>query len=96
MKKNSIKPLGNKVLVKRSAPPTSKGGIFLPDSAQEKPKQGTVLAVGPGKINDEGKQEPMTLKEGDVVLFGGYAGREVPGEEEVLILAEDDVLAVVE
>lgn len=96
MKKNSIKPLGNKVLVQRSAAQKSKGGIFLPDSAQEKPRQGTVLAVGPGKINDEGRQEPMSLNEGDVVLFGGYAGREVPGEEDVLLLAEDEVLAVVE
>ena len=96
MTTTKIKPLGNKVLIKRAAAQTSKGGIFLPDSAQEKPKQGEVIAVGPGKQNDEGKFEPLNVAKGDTVLFGGYAGREVPGEEDILILSEDEIFAIVE
>lgn len=90
-----IKPLGNRILIKRSKAPTSKGGILLPDSAQEKPKEGVVVAVGPGKSDDQGRLEPMELKVGDRVLFSSYAGTEVKGdEEEMLILAQDDVLGV--
>lgn len=90
-----IKPLGNRVLIKRSKAPTTKGGILLPDSAQEKPKEGTVIAVGPGKIDDQGNKEPMQVKIGDTVLFSSYAGTEVKGEgEEMLILSEDDILGV--
>ena len=91
-----ITPLGNKVVIKRAAAQTSKGGIFLPDSAQEKPRQGEVIAVGPGLTNDEGKRTPMEVQKGEMVLFGAYAGREVPGDEELLILSEDEILAVVE
>ncbi len=93
-----FKPLGNRILVKRSEAELSKGGILLPDSAQEKPKQGEVLAVGPGKAKKDGSTEPMELKMGDRVLFGGFAGTEVKadGDEEFLIMSEDDVLAVVE
>ena len=90
-----IKPLGNRVLIQRSKAPVSKGGILLPDSAQEKPKEGVVVAVGPGKADDQGKIEPMSLKVGDKVLFSSYAGTEVKNEnEELLILSEDDILAV--
>lgn len=92
-----IKPLGDRVLVKRSKAKTSKGGILLPDSAQEKPREGEVLAVGPGKVNEDGKLEPMMLKPGQVVLFGAYAGTEIKnndGEEEYLILEEKDILGV--
>ncbi len=90
-----IKPLGNRVLIQRSKAPTTKGGILLPDSAQEKPKEGTVIAVGPGKIDEHGNQEAMQLKVGDRVLFSSYAGTEVKGDgDEMLILAEDDVLGV--
>jgi chaperonin GroES len=92
-----IKPLGNRVLVKRSKAQTSKGGILLPDTAQEKPREGEVVAVGPGKMDEEGRKEEMQVKVGDRVLFGSYAGTEVKnmeGEEEYLILAQDDILGI--
>ncbi len=94
---STVKPLGNRVLIKRSKAVQSKGGILLPDSAQEKPKEGTVVAVGPGKVNDEGKRETMIVKKGDRVLFSAYAGTEVkqPSEdEEYIIMSEDEILGV--
>lgn len=94
---SKIKPLGNRVLVKRSKSTTSKGGILLPDSAQEKPKQGAVVAVGPGKMDENGKIQKMTLKIGDLVLFSSYSGTEIKTEEseaEYLIMAEDDILGI--
>lgn len=93
----TIKPLGKRVLIMRSKAQTSKGGIILPDSAQEKPKEGVVMAVGPGKRNESGALEPMCIKEGDRVLFSSYSGTEVKTEnenEECLILSEDDILGV--
>lgn len=92
-----IKPLGNRILVKRSEAQVSQGGILLPDSAQEKPKQGEVLATGPGKMDDNGTVTPIDLKVGDQVLFGAFAGTEVEAsdEEGFLVMSEDDVLAVV-
>ena len=93
-----LKPLGNRVLVQRSKVKTSKGGIILPDTAQEKPKEGKVIACGPGKMNDEGTLEFMSVKIGDVVLFSSYAGTEVKSnetEEEYLILSEDEILGIV-
>ena len=90
-----IRPLGNRVLIQRSKAPTTKGGILLPDSAQEKPKEGVVVAVGPGKIDEHGNKETMQLKVGDRVLFSSYAGTEVKDDEqEMLILSEDDILGV--
>lgn len=92
-----IKPLGNRVLIKRSKATESKGGILLPDSAQEKPKEGTVIAVGPGKMNDDGQREAMNVKANDRVMFGSYAGTEVKEEsetEEFLIMSEDDILGI--
>lgn len=90
-----IKPLGNRILIQRSKAQTTKGGILLPDSAQEKPKEGTVIAVGPGKLDDKGTLQPVQLKVGDKILFSSYAGTEVKGDdEELLILSEDDVLGV--
>jgi len=90
-----IKPLGNRVLIQRSKALSTKGGILLPDSAQEKPKEGIVIAVGPGKIDEHGVKEPMQLKVGDRVLFSSYAGTEVKDDnEEMLILSEDEVLGV--
>lgn len=93
-----IKPLGNRVLVRRTKAQQSKGGIILPDSAQEKPKEGEVIAVGGGKYNDQGKIEPVSLKVGERVLFSSYSGTEVKAlgeeDEEYLILSEDDVLGV--
>ena len=92
-----IKPLGNRVLVKRSEAKTTKGSILLPESAKEKPKQGEVVAVGPGKLDEEGKLIPMNVQVGDQVLFSTYAGSEVKTEEtdaEYLIMAEEDILGV--
>lgn len=92
---SKIKPLGNRVLVQRSKAQTTKGGILLPDSAQEKPKEGVVIAAGPGKLNEEGQLEPNSVKVGDRVLFGSYAGTEVKHlDEDYLILSEDDILGI--
>lgn len=94
-----LKPLGNRVLVQRSKVKATKGGILLPDTAQEKPKEGKVIAAGPGKMNDDGEIETLNVKVGDTVLFGSYAGTEVKGlgeEEEFLILSEDEILAIIE
>ncbi len=92
-----VKPLGNRILVKRFQVKTSKGGILLPDSAQEKPKEGEVLAVGPGKCNEDGILQAMNVKVGDRVLFSSYAGIEVKTEEtssECLIMSEEDVFGI--
>jgi chaperonin GroES len=95
--KNQIKPLGNRVLIQRSKAQATKGGILLPDSAQEKPKEGLVISAGPGKLDENGKHEPMQLKAGDRVLFSSYSGTEVKDlsdEEEFLIMSEDDILGI--
>lgn len=90
-----IKPLGNRVLVQRSKAPTSKGGILLPDSAQEKPREGQVIAAGPGKTSESGQLETIAVKVGDRILFGSYAGTEVKhDDEEYLILSEEDILGI--
>lgn len=92
-----IKPLGNRVLIKRAEAKASKGGILLPDASKEKPKMGEVLAVGPGKIDEEGKLQPMSVKVGDKVLFSAYAGTEVKNEnstEELLVVAEEEILGI--
>lgn len=91
----NIKPLGNRVLIKRSKAQTTKGGILLPDAAQEKPKEGLVIAVGPGKIDENGKLIPLHVKLGDRVLFSQYSGTEIKiNDEDELILAEDDILGI--
>ena len=91
----SVKPLSNRVVLKRSEPKTTKGGILLPDSAKEKPKEGMILAVGPGKLDDKGALIPMQVRVGDRVLFSSYGGVELKTEEEdLLVLSEDDILAV--
>lgn len=93
-----IKPLGNRVCIKRSKTSTTKGGILLPDSAQEKPLEGEILEVGPGKHDDNGSLEPMSLKKGDKVLFSPYAGTAVEFPEdsdtEYLIMSEDEILGI--
>ncbi len=92
-----IKPLNNRVLVKRSKAQTTKGGIILPETAQEKPKEGEVVAIGPGTRDEEGNLLPLAVKIGDRVLFSSYAGTEIKNqesEEEYLILAEEDILGV--
>jgi chaperonin GroES len=95
--KEHIKPLGNRVLVKRSEIKMSKGGILLPETAQEKPRQGEVVAVGPGKFDDKGELKTMNVRIGDTVLFSSYAGTEVKTEDDqadFLIMSEEDILGV--
>lgn len=93
-----LRPLGDKILVKRvEAETKTKSGIVLPDSAKEKPKRGTVIAVGEGKRLDSGERAPFNVKKGDEIIFTSYAGTEIKlDNEELLIMSEDDVLAVVE
>lgn len=93
-----VKPLHDRVLVVRiEEEEKTKGGIIIPDSAKEKPQEGKVVAVGDGKYLDNGTKVPLSVKVGDKVLFGKYAGTEIKIEgEEHLILREDDILAIVE
>jgi chaperonin GroES len=94
----NVVPLNDKIVVKRlEAESTTAGGIVLPDTAKEKPKQGRVVSLGDGKLLENGKRAPFQVKEGDRVLFTSYAGTEVKiGAEEYLIMTEDDILAVVD
>lgn len=95
--KEDIRPLGNRVLVKRSEVKSSKGGILLPETAQEKPRQGEVVAVGPGKVDEKGVLKAVELRVGDAVLFSSYAGTPVKTSDdqaEYLIMSEDDILGV--
>ena len=92
-----IRPLQDRILVERIEEEIKKGGIIIPDSAKEKPQQGKVIAAGPGKVDEKGNRVPMEVKKGDTILFGKYSGNEIRiGEEEHLIMREDDVLAVIE
>jgi chaperonin GroES len=94
----NVVPLNDKIVVKREeAEERTAGGIVLPDTAKEKPKQGRVRALGSGKLLDNGKRAEFQVKEGDRVLFTSYAGNEINVDgEELLIMTEDDILAVVE
>jgi chaperonin GroES len=93
-----IRPLHDRILIKRQEEKeTRKGGIIIPDSAKEKPQEGKVIAVGNGKVTDEGKKIPLDVKTGDKILFGKYSGSEVTlDNEEYLILREEDVLCILE
>jgi chaperonin GroES len=93
-----IRPLQDRIIVKRvEEEETTKGGIIIPDTAKEKPQEGKVIAVGKGKLNEDGKLQPLDVKKGDKVLFSKYAGTEINIEGvEHLIIREDDVLGVVE
>ncbi|MFO7737928.1 MAG: co-chaperone GroES [Desulfatiglandaceae bacterium] len=93
-----VRPLHDRVIVKRvEEEEKTKGGIIIPDTAKEKPIEGKVIAVGKGKILENGTQQPLEVKEGDKILFGKYAGTEIKIEgEEHLIMREDDIIAVVE
>jgi len=96
-KKMSIKPLSNRVLVKRleEEVQTTAGGIIVPDSAKEKPQRGKIVAKGPGRMTDEGKRIEMDVKVGDEVLFGKWSGSEITIDgEEYLFMKDDDILAV--
>jgi chaperonin GroES len=93
-----IRPLHDRILVKRlEEQEVRRGGIIVPDTAKEKPQEGKVIAVGNGKVNDEGKKIPLDVKAGDRILFGKYSGNEVKIEdEEYVIMREEDVLAILE
>ncbi|MEY4191683.1 MAG: co-chaperone GroES [Planctomycetota bacterium] len=93
----ALKPLNDKIVVKRlEADDKTAGGILLPDSAKEKPKQGKVLSLGEGRVLDTGKRASFQVKEGDKVLFSSYAGSEIQIDgQEYLIMTEDDILAIV-
>jgi chaperonin GroES len=93
-----LRPLGDRVVIQPTPrEEMTKSGIVLPDTAKEKPQEGKILAAGPGRIGDDGKREPMDVKEGDKVLYAKYAGTEfkVDGEE-LLIVSQKDILAIVE
>jgi chaperonin GroES len=93
-----VRPLHDRVIVKRiEEEETTKGGIIIPDTAKEKPIEGKIVAVGAGKILENGKKQPLEVKKGNRVLFGKYAGTEINIEgEEHLIMREDDIIAIVE
>ncbi len=94
-----IRPLQDRVLVKRIEEEVekTKGGIIIPDTAKEKPQQGKIIAVGKGRLNDDGKVTPVDVKVGDTILFGKYSGSEIKlNGEEHLIMREEDILGVVE
>ena len=95
---SKIRPLHDRVIVKREEDERkSPGGIVIPDSASEKPSKGRVVAVGTGKILEDGKVRPLDVKVGDKVLFGKYSGTEVKvGGDDVLVMREEDILAVLE
>ena len=97
-KTTNVTPLGDRVLVKRvQADDKTKGGIILPDSAKEKPREGVVVAVGLGKLLDSGERQALTVKKKDRVLFSSYAGSEIKLDgEEMMILGEDEILAIID
>ena len=94
----NVKPLNDRVLVKRTEELTvTKGGIVIPDSAKEKPIEGKIVAVGPGKMSEQGQRMTLQVKAGDKVLFGKYSGTEIKVEgEEYLMMREEDILAIIE
>lgn len=94
----AIRPLHDRILVRRlDEEKTTAGGIVIPDSASEKPSQGEVVAVGKGKLLDDGKVQALDVKAGDTILFGKYSGTEVKVDgEELLVMREDDVMGIVE
>jgi len=93
----NVRPMEDRIILKAmDAQEKTSGGIYIPDNAKEKPQKGEVIAVGPGKTSDKGQRIEMTLKKGDKVLYGKYAGTEVTIDgEEYLIVRESDVLAVI-
>ena len=96
--KGRIKPLDDRlIIVVDEAEERTSAGIFLPDSAQEKPMHGTVVAVGPGKTNDDGERTPLVVKVGDKVVYGKYAGTEVElDDDDFVVLRETDLLAIID
>jgi chaperonin GroES len=95
---SKLRPLGDRVVIMPTPrEEMTKSGIVLPDTAKEKPQEGKVIAAGPGRLTDEGKREPMDVKEGDTVLYAKYAGTEFKVEgDELLIVSQKDILAIVQ
>ena len=95
---NKIRPVGDRVVVKPAEKEeVTKSGIVIPDTVKEKPQEGTIIAIGSGKINDKGDRTPLEVKEGDRVLFAKYGGTEFKFEgEDLLVLRESDILAILE
>jgi chaperonin GroES len=93
-----LRPLGDRVVIQPTPrEEMTKSGIVLPDTAKEKPQEGKIIAAGPGRLTDEGKREPMDVKQGDTVLYAKYAGTEFKIEgDELLIVSQKDILAIVE
>lgn len=93
----NIKPLADRVIIKPMDPEEKKaGGIIIPDTAKEKPQEGEIIAVGPGKVNDAGNKVEMEVKKGDKVLYGKYSGTEVTVDgNDYLIMRESDILAII-
>jgi len=93
-----VRPLHDRIVVERlEEKEVKKGGIIIPDTAKEKPQEGKVIAVGNGKVNDDGKKVPLDVKAGDKILFGKYSGSEVKiDDKEFLIMREEDILAILE
>ena len=96
MSTTTLKPLGDRVIVEpQAAEQVTVSGIVLPDSAQEKPQSGTIVAIGGGRVTEDGKTIPLTVKEGDVVIYSKYGGTEIKdGDVDLLILKESDILAI--
>ena len=92
----ALRPLHDRILVQRIEEEEQKvGGIIIPDSAKEKPQQGKVIAVGQGKVKDDGKRQPLDVQDGDTILFGKYSGQEIKIDgEDYLIMREEEVLAI--
>ncbi len=94
----NIKPLGDRVVIQLlESQEVTKGGIYIPDTAKEKPQEGKVLAIGPGRLMDDGKRAPLEVKVGDTVLFAKYSGTEVKldGEQYLILNSERDILAII-
>ncbi|WP_010598570.1 co-chaperone GroES [Rickettsiella massiliensis] len=92
-----LKPLNDRVVVEYALhEERTKGGIVIPDTVKEKPAKGTIVAVGPGKRLESGTRQPMSVKVGDVVLFGKYAGTEVELDKKYMVMREDDIMAVIQ
>ncbi len=92
-----FRPLHDRVLVEHIEEEVTSGGIVIPDNAKEKPSRGKVLAVGEGKIHPDGKKTPLSVKKGDVVLFGKYAGTEVKVEgQDLIVMREEDIMGIIE
>lgn len=92
-----FRPLHDRVLVERIEEEITSGGIVIPDNAKEKPSRGKILAVGEGKCHPDGKITPLSVKKGDIVLFGKYAGTEVKVEgQDVVVMREEDIMGIIE